>query len=66
MHENRERKNAYNKARYEDLKNRGLCITCKNPSGGPTLCRTCMTNKCRTRIHRRPLDSRNRWKVGKP
>lgn len=59
--EHRIEKNIYNKARYDELKERGLCATCKIPTDGNVYCRVCTTDKCRTRAYKRPLHSRNRW-----
>lgn len=61
MAENRTRKANYNKTRYDELKRLGLCVICKLPTEGNTYCRTCTTNKVRTRAFNRPLHSRNRW-----
>lgn len=61
MLKNRAAKDRYNKERYDTLKQQGLCVTCKLPTGGNVYCRTCTDSMSRTRAYKRPLHSRDRW-----
>lgn len=61
MWENRAKKDFYNKTRYDTLRQLGLCIDCKNPTGGNVYCRDCTNIRCARRALRKPLHSRNRW-----
>ena len=42
-------KRRYQKRRYEELKAAGLCVKCKKPTGGKTICAECAARACEQR-----------------